>query len=236
MKGQVHIAFHYKKERLEILKNVISNIKSWEDETEIIVHTNDKCFDLNEIVIEHKNLAHPFFLCIAPTLYIKDFFDESFDFFVYMEDDIIISKETYAYWKRHQTPNLGFLRITDNVLCDLVDFPLVNENVIVFKQLYKAFWINTNKQMKEYLKEDLAYVMFDIKRNISWSRERAAFGNSIGLCFIPIDELQYAYVDHLGFDLNSCDTKHIKIKKEDFVSMVIQLSKHSNQKNDCEGS
>lgn len=216
MKGQIHIAFHFNEKRLNILKDVIYNISTWEDETDIIVHTNKKSFNIETAnVIEWPNLSHPFLLTCMPTFYIKDHFDESFDFFVYMEDDIRISKDSYAYWKRYQTPNLGFIRKTGDFLCDLSELPIYHNGFLVFKQLYKAFWINTKDQMKEYIDIFPHVFQNEIITNIEWSRERSAFGNSIGNVFIPIDELEYAFVEHVGYNINEMPAEHINFTKDE---------------------
>ena len=199
MKCEVHIAFHYKIERIPILEKTIANIRQWEDETSIFIHTNNKEFSFPNVTLcRWENLKHPYLLTFVPLEYIKTHELQS-DVYVYVEDDIEITKESYAYWKRYQNPQLGFIRWSGEYLCDLNHTPEVHDGVLHFKELYKAFWINTRDQMIMYM-STIDFVRYEISHNIGWSREICAFGNSRGGCFIPISELKYAFVEHMGWE------------------------------------
>ena len=201
MRGQVHIAFHYKESRVPILQETIRLIKSWEDETDVFVHTNNPDFTLYGVItIQWEKLDHPFLLTLMPLLYIqKTFHENTCDFFVYTEDDIGISNESYKYWKRHPYPETGFIRVAGDILFDLEKLPTVENNSFIFNMLYKAFWINTREQMYKFL-EEVEHVKFDVLRNIEWSRERCAYGNvpTHQSYIIPFDEFENTLVEHLG--------------------------------------
>lgn len=201
MKGQVHIAFHYVENRIPILEKVITCIREWEDETDIYVHTNNEEFSLPNVNIKvWKNLEHPFYLTFCPTQYIhENFKNEEYDFYVYTEDDMAITRDSYAYWKRYKDPRLGFFRFSGDILVDLDHVPRITDEFLFFRTLYKAFWINTREQMKEYL-EHIHIVKSEIDNNVPWARERAAYGNSYGPCIIPIHELKNALVEHMGYE------------------------------------
>jgi hypothetical protein len=199
MKCEVHIAFHYRWERIPILEKTVSLIREWEDETCIFIHTNNKDFIFpNATICVWEDLTHPYILTLVPVEYIKSHELKS-DVYVYTEDDIGISKESYAYWKRYQNTQLGFIRYSGEYLCDLNHIPNVTDTLVVFKELYKGFWINTKEQMIMYMSE-IDFLKRSISQNMEWSRERCAFGNTFGTCFIPISELRYAFVEHIGYE------------------------------------
>lgn len=198
MKCEVHIAFHYREDRIPILEKTISHIREWEDETNIFIHTNNSEFTFPNVTIYTWELSHPYHLTFVPLHYIKNKPFDS-DVYVYVEDDIAISKDSYAYWKRYQNTQLGFIRFSGKYLCDLNHVPRIENGVVIFKELYKGFWINTREQMITYTK-DIDYIEYAISKNIEWSREICAFGNSTGQCFIPVHEIRYAFVEHMGYE------------------------------------
>ena len=212
-KGAVHIAFHYVPERIEVLKKTIGYLRTWEVETlDIYVHSNVEDPELFQGVtwICHQDLEHPFALTWLPVETIKTQIDQ-YDFFVYLEDDIGIPKSAFELWKLYPSPQLGFIRkniITDEY-DDIVSAGYTIENaftetdnpsILDFKggTLYKAFWINTNYQMKEYLSVYEDTTMVDIRNNLPWSRERAAFGNTCWFKTVFIkNELENSIVWHM---------------------------------------
>lgn len=212
-RGAVHIAFHYVPERIDILKKAIGCIQNWGIDVDFFIHSNVAGYaeGFNATWIWHKDLEHPFALTWLPVETIKTQIDK-YDFFVYLEDDIGIPKASFEYWKRHPNPNLGFIR--KNVITgeydDIVSagytindafFETNDPSIVVFRDgpLYKAFWINTNYQMKDYLSVFEETAMFDIHQNLEWSRERAAIGNTAWLPSVfLLNELDDSIVWHLS--------------------------------------
>jgi hypothetical protein len=212
-RGAVHIAFHYVPERLEVLDKTIGYLRTWDVETlDIFVHSNvdDPGAYKRVTWIWHKDLEHPFALTWLPAYTIKTQIGQ-YDFFVYLEDDIGIPKAAFEYWKRYPNPQTGFIRknIITGEYDDIVSAGYTIENAfketdhestLLFRNgpLYKAFWINTNVQMKKYLSFYEDTTMVDIRKNLPRSRERAAFGNSCWFNTIFIkNEIENSIVWHL---------------------------------------
>lgn len=212
-RGAVHIAFHYVFARIDILKKTIGFIQTWGVYVDIFIHSNvTECITgLNATWIYHKDLDHPFALTWLPIETIKTQIDK-YDFFVYIEDDIGIPNSAFEYWKRYPIIHTGFIRknIITEQYDDIVSAGYTIENAfsetndpsfIIFKggSLYKAFWINTNDQMKYYLSIFEETTMYDIRRNLEWSRERSAFGNSaLVSSLFPIKEINNSIIWHLA--------------------------------------
>lgn len=161
--------------------------------------------------IWHKDFEHPFALTWLTIEIIKTQIDK-YDFFVYLEDDIGIPKAAFEYWKIHPNPRTGFIR-KNNITGQYDDivsagYTIENafketdhESTLVFRggPLYKAFWINTNVQMKKYLSVYEETTMSEIRDNLEWSRERAAFGNTFFYKTMFIrNELDDSMVWHTG--------------------------------------
>jgi len=195
-RGVAHIAFHYVPERFEILKKTIEYLKSWDVYLDIFIHSNVE--GNIENWIWYKNLRHPFALTWLPMKTINTQLD-SYDFFVYLEDDIGIPKSAFEYWKRYPVPNLAFLRkntITGK-FDDIESMQATLEDVPKLPFLYKGFWINTKEQMKKYSENFETNTLVGIIRNLEWSRERSALGNTVDYTNLIFSEPENSIVWHL---------------------------------------
>lgn len=200
---EVHIAVHGL-ERLSYLDQSIEFLDKWDDDLNIIIHSNSPCpekykkFNWNH----YETLIHPFELTWKCMEYIKNR-DLTSDAYIYMEDDIGIPKETFEYWKRYQAPNLGIIRQTLNGRCDdileLDQFKLKYSLYIYTKgPIYKGCWINNREQMLQYIYDFDTILENEILKNLIWSRERAAYGNTTTkLAVIPLHEIENCCVFHL---------------------------------------
>lgn len=211
LKVEIHVAFHVKSnERLSILKEALSYFDDWEDDFDlnIIIHSNEKCPDSFEKKVEwidYETLSHPYEL----TWKCMEYIDKGprplrADYYIYMEDDTGIPKNTFEYWLRYPHPSLGIIRKTLSGHCnDILDPDSFISDVsgnFVYKMgpIYKACWFNTKFQMEEYIKEFKSTVIREIHSNINWSRERAAFGNTFRYrSVIPKNETDNCTVIHL---------------------------------------
>lgn len=214
-RGAVHIAFHYVPERIEILEKTIGYLRTWEVScVDIFVHSNieDPGVFMDVTWVLHHDLEHPFALTWLPVETIKTQLDQ-YDFFGYLEDDVGIPKAAFGIWKRYPSPQLGFIRknIITGEYDDIVSAGLSIHTAFVETSspefvgfsadgfLYKAFWLNTNHQMREYLTLFESHVMTDIRRNFMWSRERAAIGNTVWFKSVFLrNELENSIVWHLS--------------------------------------
>jgi hypothetical protein len=200
---EVHIAVH-RLERLSYLDQAIEFLAKWDDDVYIIIHSNSPCpekyknFNWNHYI----TLIHPYELTWKCMEYIKNR-DLTSDAYIYMEDDIGIPKETFEYWKKYQVPHIGIIRQTLNGRCDDIfelDQFYVKNDCYHYKKgaIYKACWINTREQMLKYIYDFDTILENEILKNLDWSRERAAYGNTMTkLAFIPVNEIENCRVFHL---------------------------------------
>jgi hypothetical protein len=124
----VHIAFHFVPHRWQYLEKVLAGLAEFEIERVVVVidsNTNDVSERLvalslskhcNVRVDVHANLAHPFDLTWAHRKHMAGAL-ESFDYFMYLEDDIYVPWRTFDAWLRRSESVRkrgfihGFLRI-----------------------------------------------------------------------------------------------------------------------------
>ena len=209
LKVEIHVAFHVKStERFWILKEALSYFDEWKDDfdVKIIIHSNERCpGHVSEEWIYYEKLSHPYELTWKCMEYIdKGPRPPRADYYIYMEDDTGIPKNTFEYWLRYPHPSLGIIRKTKSGHCnDILDpdsFVYDGLGNFIYKMgpIYKACWFNTKVQMEEYLKEFKNTVIHEIHSNINWSRERAAFGNTFRYhSVIPKNEVENCTVIHL---------------------------------------
>jgi len=107
----VHIAFHYVPHRWQYLERVLSGLTEFELERLVVVidsNTNDVRRHLASLALPkhvtvrvdvHTELAHPFDLTWAHRKHMASVLD-SFDYFMYLEDDIYVPWQTFDAWLR----------------------------------------------------------------------------------------------------------------------------------------
>jgi hypothetical protein len=107
----VHIAFHFVPRRWQYLEKVLTGLAEFEIDRLLIVidsNTNDVTAQLATLSLPahctvrvdvHEDLAHPFDLTWAHRKHMAGAL-ESFDYFMYLEDDIYVPSQTFAAWLR----------------------------------------------------------------------------------------------------------------------------------------
>ena len=175
MKLLACIAFHYKRERIHYLKQVIDNLISYQKKgvsVNIVIHSNE-AFDIqrdNIEIIINDTLSHPFHLTWLHREYIKNNID-NYDVFMYLEDDMLVPYEAFENYLVNFAllwPNNvpSFVRIEQKDGIDYVsDIPAKRPmfkhsigckefNRFEFPYNYHAFWIMPQKELKETMKDD----------------------------------------------------------------------------------
>ena len=175
MKICVHIAYYFKKERLKYVKRVLEEINKYPHDVDIFIHTTEKIpieSSKNLKILIHKTFKdnNPYYLTWKCRLLLESQIDK-YDIFIYLEDDIILYKETLNYWLKYKDwcikrrLNLGFLRIEKSPLDGknhwvdsggkrLVNFPKKEYAVVNTVQEYCAFWIYDRNEMKRWILSD----------------------------------------------------------------------------------
>jgi hypothetical protein len=135
-KLSVCITFHYVENRLKYLKEVCNSLIDIAPEIFLTIITNtDEADEIKEIkntvdtlklkldLVIPVGLGHPYLLAWSHLpVFKKQFEDESFTHFLYVEDDIKITKENLDYWLERRAVLIdsgfipGFLRVEKNDL------------------------------------------------------------------------------------------------------------------------
>jgi len=198
----VHIAFHFVEKRLSYLEKVLATLNSYDfSEVSIVVDTNTEETKVllmipvlqSHVSLDfsiHSNLEDPYLLTWTHRRQMETLLNR-FDYFMYLEDDIVVSfpalkrwriESSWLYPKNHFR---GFLRVerdADNgfVCTDQVKFPSKRHYFSLKKQMflrppnpYQGFWIYDCGQMNTFVTSN-AWNNGNIK---GWGiRERAAAG------------------------------------------------------------
>ena len=191
----VHISFFQAKkyfqnhDKIINLRKIIENYLKISKNLDIYIHSN-KSITLKSnkhIIKKIYNLKnqHPFYLSWK---FRKEMEKQknSYDFFIYTEDDILFTKKNFEYWKKYKDQclsnklNLGFVRVEDNKSKGLY---LVD----IFHSLYKYIFINDNKYFINNVNPYCAFWIYDkieFKKFINtkiwkfnWKKNYQAFGN-----------------------------------------------------------
>jgi len=217
MKIATHITFFYDKTRIQYLEKVVNNlldINSKDKNIHIHIYTNHFFYVFNKRnknIIYHrfgykknwrwqfpfdhiinkiglKCFVHPFYLSWENRKYVEKYI-EKYDVQMYIEDDILFTKDTFLYWLENYKNvnkngyNLGFLRIEYDkngvsYFSDLWEKP---NNIIEIDSKkyienavnpYCAFWIYEKDELKEFIKSQEWKFNF-VRYNI---REKSAIG------------------------------------------------------------
>jgi hypothetical protein len=184
MKITKHICFFYIEDRIQYINKIIEETNNYEHTTDIFIHTNinlriDRFIEYNNgslnIIFHDLSNINPFYL---PSLTRKLLKEQSndYDIFIYVEDDILIPKETIKYWLQYKDIviknnfNLGFIRIEiDNKgdeyttdIChslDMTNLGYLTKQIVIDtdkyiindKNPYCAFWIYDKQEFNNFI-------------------------------------------------------------------------------------
>ena len=174
MKISVHITLFIKKnknQKLKEFKKIYESFFTLSKNTKIFVHTNVKIKDFRKnlnFIYHDISQEDPYRLtwkCRSMMELQKD----SFDYFIYSEDDTLFTKKNFNYWLKNKTYlnknkyNLGFVRVEksqiDNSLWTTDQFVQLDEYIvlnkkkfIVLKNPYFAMWIYDKLEFNNFIK------------------------------------------------------------------------------------
>jgi hypothetical protein len=216
MEIAVHITFFFDKNRIPYLETVLSGIDDFNIKTSVYIYTNTLFktkkkykninihykrflylkkfrwrFNYNHIFnkIGLKFLIHPFFLSWESRKIIEKI-KYNFNYQIYIEDDILFSKENFEYWKKYKDEcinsgyNLGFLRYEIDCNKNLFysdlwiekpkKFIKLNNTFFLVNDLnpYCALWIYDKKELFNFIDSEEWKFKFE-KYGI---REKSAIG------------------------------------------------------------
>ena len=181
MKICVHISFYFNDERIKYLNKTINEINNYPHDTDIFIHTNkeiiaEEIFNKNKKgklnIIVHtkfKNNNAQYLTWKCRSLLEKQI--EDYDIFIYLEDDILLYKETLDYWLKYKDLfikhkcNVGFMRVergSDGELywvdgcIKMNNFAKIGNKLYLVNdvQPYCAFWIYDKNEMKLWMNEE----------------------------------------------------------------------------------
>ena len=136
----VHIAFHFVPHRWQYLERVLTALGEFQIDQVLVVvdsNTNDVSELLNGLSLPkhckvrvdvHSNLRHPFDLTWAHRKHMAGAL-ESFDYFMYLEDDIYVSWQTFEAWLRrsHSVSRRGLIHGFLRIEYDLAGRPMASD-------------------------------------------------------------------------------------------------------------
>jgi hypothetical protein len=160
--------------RNSFLKRVILSYLSISKNIEIFIHSNKKYLYKHKSVkcIIHKlKSQHPFYLSWkCRNLIFKQ--RNSYDYFIYSEDDILFTKENFLYWKKYNylclknNYNLGFVRVEDrkskglyavDIFKKLIKYISLEEKNFIMNDNnpYCALWIMSKEELNNFVRSDI---------------------------------------------------------------------------------
>jgi hypothetical protein len=241
----IAISFHFKEERIPFLSKIVENISLLNVNYEIFIFTNSKgmenieqlesCFsDLNIVnfkIFSPTLLGHPYLLTWSHLSIFREVFesDTHASHFLYLEDDICITKENIRYWLtsreelreanlvpsflRFEIPQVGSQKfVTDitrvNSIRKLPKYWINKDYVFLnFPEPYQGLYMMDRELMDEFLRSEAA-----IPEYSKWGiREKAA----AGLTFVNVPT---------GFKSRNCVAYSVKDKSIISDSLVHHIS------------
>jgi hypothetical protein len=179
----VHIAFHFVPHRWQYLERVLAGLAEYEIDRVLVVvdsNTNDVSDLLaalslpgncNVRVDVHANLSHPFDLTWAHRTHMASAL-ESFDYFMYLEDDIYVPWQTFDAWLRRSESVYkrgfihGFLRVEFDLAgrpvasdwpCSVKRPPAIEIDGVTYIRpvpFYQACWVYSRRTMRDFVRSD----------------------------------------------------------------------------------
>ena len=194
----VHIPLYLdnsKKKQVKNFKKVCNSFLKFSKKVSIFVHTNRaikfKNKKIKYLSYDFKN-DHPYYLTwYCRKLMFKQ--KNSYDVFVYCEDDIFFSKKNFTYWLRNKDLclknnfNLGFLRVetknktlysTDQIAKSYQWLKLENKKFIVIKNPHCSFWIYDKNEFNGFTKTKYFHLKWKLLSisGVLLIREMATYG------------------------------------------------------------
>lgn len=242
MKLYVNICFHYDEKRLKFLDEVINSVNEIPtDETIIIVNSNE-IFECEAVVNVAHGLKHPYHLTWEHKKYMSEFLKTDYTHYVYLEDDMKLTKKTMAYWKQtkslFQEKNLNFIpaihriEYKDDVavsldctkkpgLCDAII--LEGEKYVFLPEPYQAMFIMDRNDVIEHLNSQYANIGEYHSYGI---RESANLGNMYvnvpkgysHRAVVPVKQFERCWVHHVANNYaDNPNTFHAKLPAKDLL-------------------
>lgn len=235
----VVIAFHYVESRIKYLNGVLSSLSNFGDDykVHVVIQTNDAQKPLQNLVDglsditveieEIKILKDPFMLTWCHKCRMYDFLDDdSYTHFVYLEDDMELTKDNMEYWLRtkkiFKDKSLkfipAFVRVEykdsgEAMAIDMKQAPQgvkvqINDvgNFASFDQYYQGMFIMDRDMVAEHVESPS--FKFETSRPIPFTtndvRERANQGNMYlnviqgfnHMMLVPITDEKYFWIEH----------------------------------------
>jgi hypothetical protein len=189
MKITKNIIFFYNENRFKYLNKIIDETNNYQYETDIFIHTNNifskdllNTYNNGNINIIYYNLSENVFLLENPYYFpwvTRGFMKNQkndYDIFIYIEDDILVPKNTINYWVDYKDKllkenyNLGFIRIELDqsgneytpdlgIPPDNSFKPVLNKKIIIDNEdyiinninPYCAFWIYDKNEFNRFV-------------------------------------------------------------------------------------
>jgi hypothetical protein len=206
MKIAKHITFYYSNEyipRIKYINRIIQEVNKYGHEVDIFIHTNNNfqhdLLDINNsgklsIIVHSLSDEHPYYLtwkCRNMLLTQKDIYD----IFIYIEDDMLIPKDTLLYWLENKdiviknNYNLGFIRIEiddDGIeyTSDFSQYQKTLHNIIDINNIqyilndenpYCAMWIYDRNEFSKFINSGF-YNLNNSSIQVYGIREKSAIG------------------------------------------------------------
>ena len=211
----VHVAFHFAAHRWQYLERVLAGLAEFEIDRLLVVidsNTNDVSERLAALSLPshcdvrvdvHADLSHPFDLTWAHRRHMASAL-ESFDYFMYLEDDIFVPWQTFDEWLRRSesVSNRGFIRGFLRIESNLAGCPVASDWLRPAKRpsaieidgvkyirpewFYHACWVYSRRTMQHFVRSE-AWIRgfhrwssvarrYRHARKSRYTREFAAFG------------------------------------------------------------
>ena len=189
-----HIGYFYIEDRIKYIERIIKEARDYPYTTDIFIHTNVESipfletpvYDNGKFQVIYHDLTglNPYSLTEMPRKMLKTQKDD-YDIFMYLEDDILVPKETIMYWLKynelcieHQY-NIGFLRIETSeknnkqYITDLYGEKM-NTRIEIFgetfcvndKNPYCAFWIYNKNEFAKFVDSKFYDIKNDTQANL----------------------------------------------------------------------
>jgi hypothetical protein len=211
----VHIAFHFVPHRWQYLERVLAGLAEFDIDRVLVVvdsNTNDVSERLAGLSLPghcrvrvdvHANLSHPFELTWAHRQHMGSAL-ESFDYFMYLEDDIYVPWPTFAAWLRRSqsVSNRGFIHGFLRVEFDSAGRPIASDWRRLAKRppvievdgvkyirpewFYQACWVYSRSTLQRFMRTEAWTRGFHTWSSVirghrhsgaaNYTREFAAFG------------------------------------------------------------